>query len=193
MSMPAVRPRRWTAAEVRRLIDEQPLKTPRYELVDGELLVTPSPAPLHQRAIAELAFEIQSYLREFPVGILLIAPSDVELEVETVLQPDLFVVPSGDWPRYRTERVIRRLLLAVEVISPSSGRYDRVVKRPVYQRNVPGYWVVDLDSRLIERWLPGDSRPELLTETIEWLPADAVRPFVLELPAYFKRVFGADE
>lgn len=191
--MPAIRPRRWTAAEVRRLIDEQPHKSPRYELVDGELLVTPSPAPLHQRAITELTLEIGSYLREYPVGILLVAPSDVELEAEAVLQPDLFVIPSNDWPRYRTERVIRRLILAVEVISPSSGRYDRVVKRPVYQRNVPDYWIVDLDSRLIERWQPGDSRPELLTETVEWLPAGAAKSFVLELPAYFDRLLSPNE
>jgi Uma2 family endonuclease len=122
-----------------------------------------------------------------------VAPSDVELEAEAVLQPDLFVIPSNDWPRYRTERVIRRLILAVEVISPSSGRYDRVVKRPVYQRNVPDYWIVDLDSRLIERWRPGDSRPELLTDTVEWLPAGAAEAFVLELPAYFDRVFSPNE
>src|SRR5258705_13724408 len=54
MGMPVAKARRWTAREVRQLIADQPLATPRYELVDGELLVTPSPGPAHQEAVARL-------------------------------------------------------------------------------------------------------------------------------------------
>jgi len=56
--MPALRRHRWTADEVRRLIDERPGMSPRYELVDGELLVTPAPSKRHQRIIARLALVI---------------------------------------------------------------------------------------------------------------------------------------
>ena len=51
------------------------------------------------------------------------------------------------------------LLLAMKIVSPSSARFDRVIKRPLYQGHVPEYCIVDLDSRIIERWQPGDSRP----------------------------------
>lgn len=67
MAMPAV-DRRWTAREVRALIDENPLATPRYELVDGELLVTPSPHPWHQRIVTELLVSLHRYLESCPVG-----------------------------------------------------------------------------------------------------------------------------
>ena len=190
MFMPAARQRRYTAAEVRLLVDEQPLHTPRLELVDGQLLVTPSPVPFHQRAVAELLAALHAYLLVQPAGIVLSSPSDVELESESTVQPDVFVVPAEGWAAYRNERVIRRLLLVAEILSPSSGRYDRVTKRPLYQRNVPEYWLVDTDARLVERWRRGEERSERVTDSLEWLPVGATRSFVLDLPAYFNRVVG---
>src|SRR5688500_8620625 len=82
MAMPAGATRRWTAREVRDLIAAQPLYTPRYELVDGELLVTPSPAPPHQIAVRLLIVALSEYLDREPVGDVLHSPSDVELEPE---------------------------------------------------------------------------------------------------------------
>ena len=62
-------------------------------------------------------------------------------------------------------------LLAVEVLSPSTARADRTVKRRLYQRaGVPEYWIVDLEARLVERWRPADERPEVLTDTLTWRP-----------------------
>ena len=187
MAMPAVS-RRWTAREVRELIADNPLLTPRYELVDGELLVTPSPAPIHQLAVVELLARLHAYLRANPVGIVLTSPSDVELEPEFLSQPDVFVVPAKEWPRAVASKVFHELLLAVEILSPTSGRHDRVRKRPKYQKHVPEYWIVDLDARLFERWRPGDERPEVLTDAVEWAPIGAAEPLVIALPAYFARV-----
>jgi Uma2 family endonuclease len=189
--MPAVQGRRWTAREVRQLIAEQELHTPRYELVDGELLVTPSPSRAHQTAVLLLAVALHEYLEREPVGRVLPSPSDVELEPEDVRQPDLFVLPLDEWRRLiRDEFPARALLLAIEVVSPSSGRYDRVVKRRGYQRRVSQYWIVDTDARLIERWRPGDDRPEILTDSIEWRPDGASTSFILSLTEFFTRVFS---
>jgi len=189
MGMPAVK-RRWTAAEVRDLIAANPLKTPRYELVDGELLVTPSPRPLHQIAVGELLHCLMTYLAANPVGYALTSPSDVELEPEFLSQPDVYVVPMQELRRLRTKPPAKELLLIAEVLSPSSMRHDRVTKRPHYQRNVPEYWIIDLDTRLIERWQSADQRPSLVTDVLEWHPAGAEAPFVMNIPAYFERVFG---
>jgi Uma2 family endonuclease len=186
MAMPAVdRHRRWTAAEVRQIIDESPLAAPRYELVDGELLVTPAPNRRHQEAVARLLIALRAYLERERVGHALTSPFDVELEPEFLSQPDLFVLPPDEWRRLAAERIAQRLLLAVEVLSPSSARHDRVRKRPLYQRHVPEYWIVDLDARLVERWRPTDERPEILTDVLAWHPAGAAETVRLELPGYF--------
>ncbi|MFI5311057.1 MAG: Uma2 family endonuclease [Gemmatimonadales bacterium] len=184
--MPAAQHRRWTAAEVRQLIADNPLHTPRYELVDGELIVTPSPAGRHQFAIRALVEAMLPYLRRTGAGDLLWSPFDIELEEESVLQPDIFVVPLAEGRRLRREMPGRALMLAIEILSPGSARHDRGRKRRYYQRNaVPEYWIVDLDSRLVERWRPADDRPEILTETMEWQPADAAGPLVIDLCALF--------
>ena len=188
MAMPAVK-RRWTAREVRQLIAESPLATPRYELVDGELLVTPSPSWTHQRAVTQLLVALSEYFKLQPVGEASTSPFDVELAPESLVQPDVFVVPRHEARRLLAEMPARELLVAVEVLSPSSGRHDRVTKRPHYQRHVPEYWIVDLDARLVERWRPGDERPEIVTETLEWHPSGATEPFRLDLTRYFGDVF----
>lgn len=192
MAMPAdilVPDRRWTAVEVRRLIAESPLATPRYEVVDGELLVTPSPSGPHQRAVALLLGELLQYLRRVPVGHVYTSPFDVELSPDSIVQPDVFVVPLLEAQRLVKEMPAHELLLAAEVLSPSSGHHDRVKKRPHYQAHVPEYWIVDLDARLVERWRPRDERPEILVEVLEWRPAAATEPFRLEFPAYFAEIF----
>ena len=186
--MPAVQ-QFWTLREVRALIDESPLATPRYELVDRELLVTPSPVSRHQMAVAKLLIALSLYLEQQQVGEVLTSPCDIELEEESLLQPDLFVLPSAEWRRLGGGLPVRELILAIEVLSPSSSRHDRVRKRPVYQRNVPEYWIVDLDARLIERWRSEDERPELLDCELTWMPVGASSPFVFEVERYFEAVF----
>ena len=194
MGMPAQTLHRWTAREVRELIDAAPLATPRYELVDGELLVTPSPSFPHQRAVGELLVALHQYLETQRVGVVVSSPSDVELEPEDIRQPDVYVVPINESRRVlRDGNPIRELLLAIEVVSPSSGRHDRVKKRPGYQRHVDEYWILDVDSRLVERWRPGDERPEILTTTIAWQPRDATSSVEIDLPSFFARAWGDDQ
>lgn len=192
MLMPAQRiRRRWTEAEFYAARDAAP-KGERWELVDGEVLVTPSPHWLHQRVIVRLLTQLEPYVRAQRLGEAFVSPLDVKLERGLVLQPDLLVVPAGEL-RQR-EDVVRHLLLGAEVISPSSARHDRVTKRPAYQRNrVPEYWVLDDRARLIERWTPDDERPEIVSELLTWRPAGASEPFTLDLGAFFADVLPAGE
>ena len=117
-------------------------------------------------------------------------PADVELEPEFLTQPDVFVMPLDEWTRVRHARIVNELLVAIEVLSPSSAGHDRVRKRPKYQLNVAEYWIVDLDARLFERWRPEDDRPEILTVALEWQPGGATSPLRIDLPAYFAGVVG---
>lgn len=191
IAMPIEQARRWTAREVRDLMARAPRLAPRYELVDGELLVTPSPGYRHQEAVAWLITELRQYLKRERVGHALTSPSDIELEPEDIRQPDIFVVPLDEDARLRREGFpARQLLLAIEVLSPSTARFDRLEKRPGYQRHVPEYWIVDLDARLVERWRPMDNRPEILASTIVWSPAGCTEPLNLDLRAFFESVWS---
>jgi Uma2 family endonuclease len=190
MGMPAAIRRRWTRDEVLALIEANPLHTPRYELVDGELIVTPSPNAAHQRAVLELAVALRAWLLETGVGQVYVSPFDVELESGTTVGPDVFVVPPGEAERLRTQMPARRLLLAVEVISPGSARGDRGTKRELYQRHVGSYWIVDVDAELVEQWRPGDDRPEILRAALRWHPSGASAPFTLDLSSYFAGIRG---
>jgi Uma2 family endonuclease len=193
MAMPAVHARRWTAAEVRQLVADNPDLTPRYELVDGELLVTPSPGAPHQRTVKVLLGLLDSYLASTRLGEVYVSPSDVELEPEFISQPDLFVLGRAEALRVRREGFpVFNLMLAIEVVSPSSGRHDRVRKRPKYQRHADEYWIVDPDARLLERWRPGDERPEISAEGFVWLPNADVPPFTIDVEAFFAGVFATE-
>ncbi len=132
--MPAQRAhRRWSEEEFYKARDAAP-PGERWELVDGEVLVTPSPQWIHQRIVVLTAL-LDAYVRAQSLGEVFASPLDVKLEPGLVLQPDVLVVPAGEL-RSRTD-MIRHLLLAVEMISPSSARHDRVTKRPRYQRKPP--------------------------------------------------------
>jgi Uma2 family endonuclease len=193
MAMPVSRAllRPWTEEEFYAARDAAP-PGDRWELVNGQVLVTPSPHWMHQRIVGRLFELLAVYVRAREIGEALVSPLDVRLEPGLVLQPDILVIPTGELRR-RSDR-IRKLLLAVETISPSSARHDRVTKRPAYQRNhVPEYWIVDDMSRTIERWTPDAERPELLAERIEWRPAGAAEPFVVDLVAFFESVAVEEE
>ena len=193
MGMPAQRVpyRRWTEAEFYTARDAAP-PGERWELVDGEVLVTPSPHWTHQRIVAGLFTRLYEYVRTQQLGEAFVSPLDVKLEPGLVLQPDILVVPAG-LLRRRSD-IVRALLLAVETVSPSSARYDRVTKRPHYQRHrVSQYWIVDDTSRTIERWTPDDDRPELLAEQLIWHPVGTTEQFVLDLVRFFEEVAPEDE
>jgi Uma2 family endonuclease len=177
---------RWTAEMVRAL----PEDGKRYEVIDGDLIVSPGPSWSHQRAVLVLARLLGDYLRANRVGLLLAGPADIEFNETTQVQPDLFVVPRGGGSAPTKWDDVQSLLLVVEVISPSSARSDRLQKRTLYlDRGAPQYWIIDVDARLIERWRPGDTRPEVLAESIEWHPENAKTPFVMNLAEYFAEVF----
>jgi len=174
MGMTLTERRRWSAAEVRRLIDEGAAHWPLCELIDGELLVTAAPSPVHQLVLANLFRVLDEYVRRERLGRVLWSPADLELTPEHINQPDIFVVPAAGGPLPSSWREVKQLLLTVEVLSASTARFDRVIKRAYYQRaNVPEYWIIDIDARIIERWRLSDDRPEILDATLVWSVAGA--------------------
>jgi Uma2 family endonuclease len=163
---------------------------PRYELVDGLLLVSPGPRPDHQRVVLALYRELFAYLERHPAGELFLSPADVRLTPRDLLQPDVFVVPADAGAGAKAWRDVSGLLLAVEVLSPSTQRHDRVTKRAYFARmGVPEFWIADLDARTIERNGP-DARVTVHDERLAWHPAGADEPFDLDVAALYDRAIG---
>jgi Uma2 family endonuclease len=184
MAMP-VQQGEWTAELARGLPDDGN----RYEVLDGELFVTPAPAWQHQRALALLYDRLKPYVSANALGELLWSPADIEFSPTRLVQPDLFVVPEEPGKRVTSWRDVVSLLLAVEALSPSTARADRIKKRKIYQeQRVPEYWIVDCDARVIERWRPDDERPEILADMLVWRPRAELDPLTLRLEEYFAAV-----
>ena len=184
MGMPQLE-RHWTVAER----DQLPDDGNRYEVIEGELLVTPAPAWRHQRAVALLYTRIAAYISQDALGDVILAPADVVFTDDRGVQPDLFVVPLVDGRRPDAFDQVRRLLLVVEILSPSTARADRVRKRRLYrEERVPEYWIVDLDARTFERTTPADERPEVLADELFWHPEGAAKALRIDIVEYFAAV-----
>ncbi len=173
----------WTADMVRAL----PEDGQKYETVHGELLVSPSPRMLHQLVVGRLVSELTAYLDRERVGEVF-PGGDISWGDDTLVVPDVLVAPL-DEARTMDWRHVRSLLLAIEVLSPSSLRADRFTKRRLYQEaGIPLYLVVDADARLVETWTPEVIFPVVESERIAWQPGGAATPFVLDLPRLFRPV-----
>ena len=181
MGMPQAA-RRYTVDEVLAF----PSDGNRYELVHGELLVTPAPQMLHQLTLSRLFAALSRYLADHDDVEVLVSPADIQWPEEVLVQPDLFVVPVAELTAQNWSS-IRTLLLAVEVVSPGSARHDRVTKRRVYQRQrVATYWMVDPDARMVEVWHPDDEQPEIVTDVLRWRVSTEAEEFAIELAEIFK-------
>jgi Uma2 family endonuclease len=158
------------------------------ELLDGAYFVTPTPSFLHQRAVLELGFSLSDHLAEHPGLVVFPIPGNIVLGPRTVVTPDIFVIPRP--PSVNVSwREVERPLLVAEVPETSTAARDRGIKRQLYQQaGVPEYWIVDLDARLMERWLPADDRPEILTERLIWQPPGSSEPFEVDLSRFFAKV-----
>lgn len=111
----------------------------RYELIDGSLVVTPAPGQWHQTAVLEVAVLLRGRCPD--TMKVMIAPFDVGMALDTVVQPDVLVARRTDL----TDKDLPTApLLAVEVLSPSTRGIDLLLKRERYERaGCPSYWVVD--------------------------------------------------
>jgi Uma2 family endonuclease len=189
MGMQMPQPQYYSADMVRDLIDER-RPSPRYETVHGELLVTPAPRYAHQEVVVRLIVALRQYMeRHAGIGHAMISPADVSFGLPDVLvQPDVFVL-APDEARAQRWTAVTRLLLAVEVLSPSTARHDRFQKRRLYQeQHVPTYWLVDVDARSVEVWTPALHFPHVERDALTWTPEGAREPFVLPLTELFEGI-----
>jgi Uma2 family endonuclease len=149
----------------------------RYELIDGVLIVSPAPTQRHQRAAFLLAMRLElsctTDLRVIP------APFDVVLAVDTVVQPDILI---GRVAELTDADLPAAPVLAVEVLSPSTRRFDLVLKRSRFESaGVAHYWVVDADEPSITAWTLADGRYGDPVRVTGGEPLVVVTPFEFQI------------
>jgi Uma2 family endonuclease len=183
---------RWTWAEFARLPSEG---STRYEVIDGELAVTPSPTPRHQRIALRLGHILERLLEPTDLGYMFAGPVDVIFAEGDYLQPDLAFV-RRDRAGMVTDRGIEGPPdLVVEILSPSTARRDRGVKLERYRLyGVPEYWIVDPHARTVEVWRLGqgaESGEVFETgSTFRWSPGPGAETLEVEVAEVFRGTEG---
>jgi Uma2 family endonuclease len=128
-----------------------PIDGKRYELVRGEVHVTPAPATRHQFAVQNLAGSLWPHVIKNNLGEVCTAPLDGRLGKDTALQPDLIFVSNARAGIIQEDWIAGSPNLVVEVLSPSTAAYDRATKLPIYaEAGVPEVWLNDCQAKTVE-------------------------------------------
>jgi Uma2 family endonuclease len=175
----------WTLAELDRLPDDGNT----YELIDGELFVTPAPSPEHEDLVSGLLKIIAPFVWTHGFGTVH-TPRAVVRTSESQVEPDLMVRPvTPTRPKKWADRPTP--LLVVEVLSRTTQRRDREQKRNFYLRiGVAEYWMVDRWDRCIHV-LRRDGSDIIADSQLEWQPESATEPLLIDVAAYFAAALGA--
>lgn len=137
---------RFTYQEYSKLPDDQ-----RYEVLEGELVMTPGPNPNHQEVVVLLTTLLHPFARKHGLGKVYVAPVDVILSDHNVVQPDLLFISQGRLGLVTDRGIVGAPDLVVEILSPSTASHDLDTKRRLYgQYGVLEYWIVDPKARSVE-------------------------------------------
>lgn len=172
------------------------LKTPddgqRYELIDGEIFVSPSPILLHQMAVAELFALLRAFVTERGLGKVILSPMDVRLDEDIVVQPDLCFVGKDSTAQTPLQGWITGSPdLMIEVLSPSNPGYDLVRKRELYARyGIAEYWIIDPIRHSFTALTLSGGRYVEIRPAKGVLKSKALVGFELNLSAFFESIFS---
>lgn len=129
----------------------------RYELLNGELILSPSPKEIHQYISSILHIMIGTFVRERSLGKVYFSPFDVVLSDTNVVQPDILFISNERADIITSDNVQGAPDLVVEILSPATAERDRTVKLELYaQYGVKEYWLVDPDAKTITVLLRGE-------------------------------------
>ena len=179
----ATKARPWTRADLERLPDDGN----KYEVIRGELFVTPPPSTRHEELLTVLADHLRRYAERAEIGRVYAGKPAMVLD-DSHAEPDLLirrrVVPLPDkWDQMPVP------ILIVEILSSSTRRRDLIEKKALYlDAGVVEYWIVDGLERSVRVVRADGERVE--TNSLRWEPAGASDPFVLNVAAYFHEALG---
>ncbi len=177
----------WTYRDYAALGDEQ-----QYEIVNGVLLMPPAPSWSHQEIVGEIFAYLREHLRTHALGGVFTAPIDVELSPEDVFQPDAVVLLKEHHDRLQERHIVGAPDLVVEVASPSTALYDRLVKYETYAcAGVPEYWIVNPETSTVEVLVLEDKHYRSLGRYSgqQMVPSQVVAGLVVPVEKFFASVW----
>lgn len=146
-----------TITEKEKYTYEDYLKTPddeRYELIEGDLLMTPAPATKHQRVLRKLVFLLEDFMTHQDLGEVFCAPYDVYLDNRNVVQPDILFVSKERLNIIGEKNIQGAPDLVIEITSEATAYRDLVRKKKLYGKHgVKEYWIVDPMEETVEVYL----------------------------------------
>lgn len=123
----------------------------RYEIIEGELYMTPAPVTEHQRILGRLFRLLDEFVRKNNLGEVFVAPTDVVLSMTDVVQPDILFISKGHSHIITKKNIISAPDLVIEIISEGTETIDRTMKKTLYEKyGVKEYWIVDPETKTIE-------------------------------------------
>jgi|AntRauTorckE6833_2_1112554.scaffolds.fasta_scaffold85826_1 Uma2 family endonuclease len=160
----------------------------RYEIIGGELFMTPAPSTLHQRILRKLLVKLDIYIEEHGLGEVFSAPTDVILSMTDVVEPDLLFISKKQLKIITKKNIVETPNLVMEILSKNTAAVDRNQKKALYERyGVKEYWIVNPEEKQIEQYVLQDESFALNAQlgASEKLTSKVIEGFSLYLPDVF--------
>ncbi|SNZ16853.1 Uma2 family endonuclease [Hydrogenobacter hydrogenophilus] len=152
--------KRYTIEDYEKLPEGSP-----YQLIEGELIMSPAPSPEHQEVSINLSYKLYDIVKKTKKGKVLYAPVDVYLDQENAYQPDIVVLLEGSKAKITQRGIEGPPDIVVEILSPSTAYYDLLEKKEVYERSgVKEYWIVDPKRKTFEVYANSQEGFKLLSK-----------------------------
>ena len=133
-----------------------------YQLIGGELVMSPAPTPRHQRISRKLNRALDRFVEDHDLGEVFYAPIDVYLSEIDTPQPDILFIAKARLDIIGEKYIEDAPDLIMEILSPSTAYYDLKKKKGLYEASgVKEYWIVDPEVREIEVYALVEGRFEL--------------------------------
>ena len=162
----------------------------RYQLLDGEMILAPSPTSRHQAVSIELGFMLREFVRQYSLGRVWFAPLDVVLSDHDVAQPDILFVSNSRSDIVTEANIQGAPDLVVEILSPGTAYYDKGYKQALYGRHgVREYWVVDPGTETVEVLVEADEGLGLALQATYSIAQTLVSPLLEGLAIDLQEIF----
>ncbi len=139
-----------------------------YQLIRGDLIMTPSPVPYHQILIGKIFLKLNKYVEDNKIGMVILAPLDVYFSETDTYQPDIMFISKERLNIVGEKKIEGPPDLIIEILSPQTAYYDLRTKKDTYERSgVKEYWIVDPLQKTIEVFLNKEGRFELIVSAKE--------------------------
>ena len=149
-----------------------------YQLIEGELIMTPAPNPRHQIISANIFKRLSQFTDEKQAGTALYSPVDVYLEEENAFQPDIVFISKKRQDIIKQDGIYGAPDMVIEILSPATAYYDIKKKFKVYERyGVKEYWIVDPEMKGVELFIPTQKGEFELSS--KWYETGVVKSTVL--------------